>query len=53
MKAFAGEGAFRALLEADPDVTAVLDGATIAACFDLDRALAHTGAIIDRALAAP
>jgi adenylosuccinate lyase len=51
MRAFAGEGPFRALLEADEGVMAVLDAAAIAKAFDLDHALAHVDAMIDRALA--
>jgi hypothetical protein len=44
-------GSFRALVAADPDVAKVLDATHIAAVFDPRRALAHTGTIIDRALA--
>ena len=51
MKAFHGEGEFRALLKADEDVSARLDAATIDAQFELDHALAHVDAIIDRVLA--
>ncbi len=51
MRAFAGEGDFRALLTADPDIRAHLDEARVAAEFDLERTLAHTDAIIERALA--
>jgi adenylosuccinate lyase len=53
MRAIAGEGRFRDLCAADPDLSAILPAADLARCFDLDHALAHTGAIIDRALAAP
>ncbi len=51
MRAFHGEGDFLALLQADPDIRGRLDADTLARCFDLDRALAHVDAIIDRALA--
>jgi adenylosuccinate lyase len=46
-------GDFRALLEADPDVSAALGREIIARCFDPQHALRHTGAVIDRALEAP
>ena len=52
MGALGGEGRFRDLLARDPDVSAALSPADIDRCFDLDHALAHTGAIIDRALQA-
>jgi adenylosuccinate lyase len=39
---------FVALLEADPDVTALLDSATLARAFDLDDVLRHTAVILDR-----
>ncbi len=51
MKAFAGEGDFRALLCADEDIRARLDEEAIGRHFDLDHALTHAGTIIDRALA--
>ena len=50
MKAFHGEGAFRDLLMADPDVSKRLSPDAIASHFDLDHALAHVDAIIDRVL---
>jgi adenylosuccinate lyase len=53
MKALAGEGRFRDLLAQDPELAAILSPATIDRCFDLDHALAHADAIVDRALAAP
>ncbi|MEZ4314833.1 MAG: adenylosuccinate lyase [Polyangiaceae bacterium] len=53
MRAHGGDGSFRENLTADPEVTALLTPAEIARCFDLDHALRHAGAIIDRALAAP
>lgn len=51
MRAFHGEGDFQTLLQADPDIRERLDAETIARCFELDHALAHVDAIIDRALA--
>lgn len=50
MKAFHGEGDFRTLLKADADIRARLSEAQIDAQFDLNHALAHADAIIDRAL---
>jgi adenylosuccinate lyase len=50
MRAWKGEGRFRALLEADADVAARLGSEKIAECFDLEHALAHVPAIIARAL---
>ncbi len=52
MRAFHGEGDFQALLQADPDIRERLDSEAIARCFELEHALAHVEAIIDRALAA-
>jgi len=52
MKSFHGEGDFRTLLAADPEVGDVLDAGELDGCFDLDHALAHADTIIDRALAA-
>jgi adenylosuccinate lyase len=52
MRAWQGDGSFRANLEGDPDVTRKLDPARIRACFDLDHALAHVPAIVERALGA-
>jgi adenylosuccinate lyase len=51
MKAFSGEGNFRALLGQDPDVSAQLSAAELDACFDLDHALAWADAIVSRARA--
>jgi adenylosuccinate lyase len=51
MRAWRGEGEFLSLLLADPDIRATLDEATVRAQFDLGHALAHCGAIVDRALA--
>ena len=44
-------GSFRELVGLDPDIRKVLDEKHLTAVFDPKRALAHTGAIIDRALA--
>lgn len=52
MSAIAGEGRFRDRLAADADIGAVLPADDLARCFDLDHALRHAGAIVDRALAA-
>jgi adenylosuccinate lyase len=52
MKAWRGEGRFRDLLVADPDVMPRLGAAKLASLFDLDHALAHVPAILDRALGA-
>jgi adenylosuccinate lyase len=52
MRAIAGEGRFRDLLGADEEVAAQLSSEELDRCFDLHHALAHTGAIIDRALQA-
>ncbi len=51
LAAHRGEGSFRDLLGADPDISSRLDAAALDAAFDLDHHLRHTGAIIDRALA--
>jgi adenylosuccinate lyase len=50
MRAWQGEGRFQALLASDPDVMDRLDEKELASLFDVDRALAHVPAIIDRAL---
>jgi len=51
MRAFHGEGLFRDFLSADTDIRSKLSEAEIHAQFDLAHALAHTGTIVDRALA--
>jgi adenylosuccinate lyase len=51
MRAWKGEGSFRKNLAADGDVTAKLDGAELARLFDLDHALRHAPAMVERALA--
>jgi len=50
MRAWKGEARFRDLLGADPEVGARLRPEQIDALFDLDHALAHVPAILDRAL---
>jgi adenylosuccinate lyase len=45
MKAWEERRSFHDLLDADPEVTAVLDDKAIAACFDLDRAVANVDRI--------
>jgi adenylosuccinate lyase len=45
-----GAPSFRALLGADPDITAHLDAAALDACFDLEHHLRHVPAILARAL---
>jgi adenylosuccinate lyase len=51
MQAIAGEGRFRDRLGADTDIAALLSPAELDRCFDLEHALHHVGAIIDRATA--
>jgi adenylosuccinate lyase len=51
MRAWGGDGTFRANLEADGDVTAKLGAGQIAKLFDLEHALRHVPAILERALA--
>jgi len=50
MKAFEGEGEFRALLQEDADIRARLSADEIDRQFDLNHALAHVDTIIDRVL---
>jgi adenylosuccinate lyase len=50
MRAWHGDGSFRANLEADADITTRLPAAKLAECFDLDHALTHVPAIVERAL---
>ncbi len=51
MRAFAGEGAFVDFLEGDADIAAHLSKEEIRREFQLEHALRHASAIIDRALA--
>jgi adenylosuccinate lyase len=50
LKAVAGEGGFRALLGADPELAAKLTSAEIDEAFNLEHHLRHASEIIDRAL---
>ena len=50
MKAFSGEGEFKALLKEDTEITGHLSDAEIDNQFDLDHALANVDTIIDRVL---
>jgi adenylosuccinate lyase len=50
MKAFEGEGEFRALLQEDADIRARLSADEIDREFDLNHALAHVDTIIDRVM---
>ncbi len=50
MRAWKGDGRFRDNLAADADVSAKLSKDTIAKLFDLDHALQHVPAIVERAL---
>ncbi len=50
MKAWRGDGKFRDLLAADAEVTSKLGAGAHDRAFDLDHALAHVPAILDRAL---
>jgi adenylosuccinate lyase len=52
MRAWKGDGHFRENLEGDADVAAKLGKDAIAKLFDLDHALAHVPAILERALGA-
>jgi len=47
MRAWQEERPFLELLRADADVTGALDDARLVACFDLTRALANAGAVVD------
>jgi adenylosuccinate lyase len=51
MRAWRGEGQFRALLAADAEVAAKIDAKRLEELFDLEHALAHVPAILERALA--
>jgi adenylosuccinate lyase len=50
MRAWKGEGRFRDFLGADADVAAKLNATKLDVLFDLDHALAHVPAILERAL---
>ena len=51
MKAFAGEGDFRALLGQDADIAQLLSSDELDRCFDLDHALRWADTIVKRAIA--
>jgi adenylosuccinate lyase len=50
MRALEGHGTFRGNLEGDAEVVAAIGLDGVARCFDLGRALAHVGGILDRAM---
>src|SRR5258706_16151318 len=50
MRAWKGDGTFRANLEGAADVTGKLGNGAIARLFDLEHALAHVPGIVERAL---
>jgi adenylosuccinate lyase len=50
MRAWRGEARFRDLLAADAEVAGRLDAGKLGEAFDLERALAHVPAILERAL---
>jgi adenylosuccinate lyase len=52
MRAFEGDGDFRALLGADADVTSRLTPSELDACFDLEHALRYAETIVERAIGA-
>ena len=49
MRAWSGDGTFRAHLEADENVGGRLGKAKLGECFDLEKALGHVPAILERA----
>jgi adenylosuccinate lyase len=50
MRAFKGEGEFRALLEADAELRALVAPSELAECFDLEHALRWADQLVERAL---
>jgi adenylosuccinate lyase len=50
MRAWSGDGTFRANLESDAEVRARLPAGILERCFDLDHALAHVPGIVARAI---
>ncbi|MBX3184113.1 MAG: adenylosuccinate lyase [Polyangiaceae bacterium] len=52
MRAWSGEGEFRVLLGADPDVTAHLGPEVLDRCFDLSHTLRHAELLVQRAIEA-
>ena len=53
MRAFSGDGTFRANLGADADVAALLSPAELDHCFDLAHALRHAGTIATTSTGTP
>ncbi len=53
MRAWAGEGGFRALLEADEDVAKRVSREALDGAFSLEHALRHADALVERALSQP
>jgi adenylosuccinate lyase len=51
MKAFRGEGEFRALLGQDADIAKLLSAGELDRCFDMEHALRWAEAIVERAIA--
>ncbi|HVJ89832.1 MAG TPA: adenylosuccinate lyase, partial [Labilithrix sp.] len=51
MRAWKGDGSFRANLAADSDVSSKLTPAKLDQLFDLDHALRHASTIVERSLA--
>ena len=52
MRAFGGEGVFRTLLGADPEVSERLSSAELDECFDIEHSLRFAEQIVDRAIGA-
>jgi adenylosuccinate lyase len=52
MQAFRGEGDFRALLDADPELKQLVSSSELSECFDLERALRWAERLVERALQA-
>jgi adenylosuccinate lyase len=50
MRAFRGEGEFRALLGADSDIASRLTPSELDGCFDLEHALRYAEALVERAM---
>jgi adenylosuccinate lyase len=53
MKVWAGEGSFRDLLAADPELSRALPKADLDACFDPARTLRHVDAVYERVFGGP
>ncbi len=50
MRAWKGDGTFRANLAADAAIASKLTGAKLEECFDLDRTLSHVPGVVERAI---